>query len=803
MSLNCSINNGVKEDRERVDPLLGNPQRTGIPRILDNPPRNIPLPRPVRNVQPLEQVDEAQEGEEADYGDDMYGFDDPFQPRRGMNWGRNVDRGRGRGRGPPMGYVGGNVRRDYGGFGDHYGGQPEPFQGGRDNNHNLNSVKLNLPPFKGNCDPSAYIDWVLQIERLFDTNDMTDEKKGTYAISSFESYASTWWESVKRSRRRAGVPVNVGWHDLKGLMSIKYITPRYRQEQLKRLYELKQGVKTVHEYYDEFERVRMALDMDTEDEEQAVIRFMNGLSYGIASQLRLHSYLSLQEGLDAAIQAEQWLDKEKSNRYKGNTSTSMSKPKDWKNPTPNARFPIASGPSGASANKEVKKPFEKYTPNAGGNSKTQLNTPTSSSIQCHKCKGYGHFAKECPTKRTMVVVVEHAYEQESEPEEDEGVEGDEGVEEDGEDDTVEDEEPHTFLVVRRSLGAMIAEDGETLQRENLFHARCRVKGVVCSMIIDSGSCTNVVSQSLITQLKLPTMKHPKPYRLQWLSECGELKVVKQAMIKFKMGSYVDEHLFDVVPMQACHLLFGRPWQFDRQVVHNGRVNNYTLQHEGRKFVLKPLTPKQVSDDYNRMKELREAAKAKSIIETSPLSKSMVAIPPSSSTGGICAMMQAGELLRGNDGNKFLLCLVHKGMILNSNCDVSSSPLPSALKNVLENFGDMFPDEMPDGLPPLRGIEHQIDFIPGSQIPNKPAYRSNPEDTRELQKQVDDLLSKGLVRESLSPCAVPVILVPKKDGTWRMCVDCRAVNKITIKYRHPIPRLDDMLDELSGSRVTRG
>jgi hypothetical protein len=121
-------------------------------------------------------------------------------------------------------------------------------------------------------------------------------------------------------------------------------------------------------------------------------------------------------------------------------------------------------------------------------------------------------------------------------------------------------------------------------------------------------------------------------------------------------------------------------------------------------------------------------------------------------------------------------------------------------DILQEYADVFSSDVPTGLPPLRGIEYQIDLIPGASLLNRAPYRTNPEETKEIQHQVQDLLDKGYVCESLSPCAVPVILVPKKDGSWRMCVDCRAINNITIRYRHPTPRLDDMLDELSGAVI---
>ncbi|KAK9090981.1 hypothetical protein Sjap_024158 [Stephania japonica] len=131
---------------------------------------------------------------------------------------------------------------------------------------------------------------------------------------------------------------------------------------------------------------------------------------------------------------------------------------------------------------------------------------------------------------------------------------------------------------------------------------------------------------------------------------------------------------------------------------------------------------------------------------------------------------------------------------------TTSKIPDVVVEMLEDFGDVMPAELPKQLPPKREIDHEIELIPGSKPPAQAPYRMAPKELEELRKQLQELLDAGFIQPSKAPYGAPVLFQRKHDGSLRMCVDYRALNKLTVKNKYPIPLVADLFDRLSGARL---
>ena len=147
------------------------------------------------------------------------------------------------------------------------------------------------------------------------------------------------------------------------------------------------------------------------------------------------------------------------------------------------------------------------------------------------------------------------------------------------------------------------------------------------------------------------------------------------------------------------------------------------------------------------------------------------------------------------------CLLQKGCkgYLAHVVDTRSSEVRLEDVPVVRDFLDVFLDDLP-GLPPEREIDFPIDLVPSTAPISFPPYRMALAELKELKVQLQELVDGGFIRPSLSPWGAPVLFVKKKDGTWRLCVDYRQLNKITIRNKYPLPRIDDLFDQLQDAKV---
>jgi hypothetical protein len=148
-------------------------------------------------------------------------------------------------------------------------------------------------------------------------------------------------------------------------------------------------------------------------------------------------------------------------------------------------------------------------------------------------------------------------------------------------------------MMRKVLLKLEKEAENLAQGNSLLRPACKTIDRVCKVIVDSGSIDNIVSTEMVEKVVLESIVYPSPYKLSWLQKGHQVNVTKQFLVEFKIGGYKDEILCDVIPMDVCHLFPSRLWQYDRNVIHDGRKNTYTLEKNGRTHMLLSIKDKEV------------------------------------------------------------------------------------------------------------------------------------------------------------------------------------------------------------------
>lgn len=279
-----------------------------------------------------------------------------------------------------------------------------------------------------------------------------------------------------------------------------------------------------------------------------------------------------------------------------------------------------------------------------------------------------------------------------------------------------------------------------------------IKGHKLQLLLDSGAEGNFISQAVVTRLGLPSNSLQVAFQVS--SFDGEYGPTCTSTVncKLQLGSYHDQLDLLILPQSSYDIILGKPWfnQYNPQI--DWPHNRVSFKHGNLKVTLVSECKLQTSKQFGRT--LR-------------------------------------EIQKNCEDGKYLVATVQQ---ISPSVDTSTR-----LQQILTEYGDVLVKDLPKTLPPRRAVECTISLQPNAEPPNQRPYRLSPKEMKELQMQLDNLMKSRLIRPSTSPYAAPVLFVKKGDGSFRMCIDYRALNRLTIKNKYPLPRIDDLLDALGGAQ----
>jgi hypothetical protein len=316
------------------------------------------------------------------------------------------------------------------------------------------------------------------------------------------------------------------------------------------------------------------------------------------------------------------------------------------------------------------------------------------------------------------------------------------------------QEATTINDVARSVPQIYAalDNNQADHQASVVEIEGMISNHLVSILIDPGSNLSYIAPKTVDKCKLQPHKPTKPWLVQLAT--GTKRRVAEVIpaCQLMLGEFPTQATLNILPLGSYDLLIGMDWL----ATHKARLDCYhkTLEcvsKEGKRITLqgirKPVSVRQIS----ALQMRRYCRKG--------------------------CPLYAIQVLKTIEGDK-----------------------PSLEDHpTLREYRDVFPEEVP-GLPPRRDIDFSIELAPGAVPVSRTPYRMSTPELVELKLQLREMMDKGYIRPNVSPWGAPVLFVKKKDGTLRLCVDYRQLNKVTIKNKYPLPRIDDLFDQLGGASI---